>query len=163
MRFDDHLIEIREVRRDRRVVALGHRSRIDEVRGVVELDPRDAFTAFVPGSPCRFDLSRNRAGRRVFARRVAPEIAHRAAPRTFASGEKHRADARTVAPLGHLFVDRQILIPPRIVRRTRPAKVDDEPIARRWCVRIRSEVVHLYDGRERRISPYTSAHVRHAC
>src|SRR5665213_1005067 len=162
MRFNDHLLEPRDQSPDGVVIAVWHRSRIEEVRGVVELDPRDSLAALVPGSPRLLNLRRNRAGRRVGARRIAPEIAHRAVPRTLAAGEKHRADAREIAALGHLFVDRQILIPLRIMLRTRTSEIDDEPIARGGRGGVRSEVVHLYDGRRCRLSPYTSAHVRHA-
>src|SRR5204863_2501131 len=83
------------------------------------------------------------------------EIAHRAAPRAFAPGEKHRADARDRASVGNLIINGDVLIAPGIVLRPRSAQVDDVSIALGLCAGVRGDVVHLYDGRGPRLWPYT--------
>ena len=126
----------RELRADRAVVALGHGPRIEEVRRVVELQPRDLLAAIPPRSQRRLDLCRDRSGGRVVASREAPEVAHRAAPRALASGQEDRPDACDVAPLGRFVFDRQILEAPRIVLRPGTSEIDDEAVARRRRVRV---------------------------
>src|SRR3954463_555777 len=76
MRFDDDLMQSAELRADRGIVALGHGSGIEEVRGVVQLHARDLFTTYAPRVPRSLDLRGDRAGWCVVARGEPPEIAH---------------------------------------------------------------------------------------
>jgi hypothetical protein len=60
---------------------------------------------------------------------MLPEIAHDAAPRAFATGEKYRRDPHH-APVACAFVfDEQALMAPRIVSGPRPATSEHEAIA----------------------------------
>src|SRR5207244_627501 len=102
-------------------VGFRHRARIEEVRGVVELDPTDRLAALSPRRSRGGKLGRYRAARRVAPRRLPPQIAHRAPPRAFSAGQEYRADARDLTPFGELVFDSEVVKPPRIVRRPRTA------------------------------------------
>src|SRR5207342_3224031 len=82
------------------------------------------------------DLVRDRAGRRVGLERVAPEIAHHAAPRALAPGEEERGDVDHAAVAVGLGIDDDSRHRPRIHRMPRAAASEHEAIARRSPGRI---------------------------
>src|SRR4051794_23540992 len=131
--------------------------RIEEVRRVVELDARHGFIAVSPVLPGCCHLRRNRTRRCVGPGREPPQIAHRASPGAFTACQEDRADARDVAAFSDFVLDCETLIPPGVVRRTRTAQINDEAVASRRCRRVWRQVMHLYDGSERRVATYTSA------
>ena len=76
-------------------------------------------------------LRRDRPARRVGGGRVAPQIAHRAAPRAFAPREQHGGDPRAASVRSPLVLDDEPLVAPGIVRGPRTPPLEDEAIARR--------------------------------
>ena len=95
------------------VVLLRDGARIEEAAGVVQLHLRDGVDAAAPQFVARGGhLRRNGAGGVSSTCRVAPQVAHHAAPRTLAAGEKHRGHARHGPVGGPLVLDDQVLIPP---------------------------------------------------
>ena len=88
-----------------------HRAVIEEAARVVELQVSNAARfrglgtgsarsrrgRLGPGREPELDLARDRAGRRVGLDRVAPEVAHHAAPRALAAGEEDRGDVDDAA------------------------------------------------------------------
>ncbi len=129
VRFDDDAREAGEIGSHRVVVVLGHRTRIEEAAGVVQLYLTDALARLVQGPARRGHLRRDRPSRRVAFGRVLPEIAHDAAPRTLAAGEEHRGDTRDRSVAGPLVLDEESLGAPRIVQRPGRTAVQDESIS----------------------------------
>ena len=103
-------------RRGNLVVVLDRNgARIEETTGVIELDHAHARLFLVQGRDSGGDLRGDGAGRRIRERGVTPEIAHRAAPRTLASGQEHGGRAGARAFLRSLVFDDQALVLPGIM------------------------------------------------
>ena len=143
MGFDDDPIKSCELGGDLLIVAFGHRTRIEEIPRVVQLHLADRLALFPERQPCGCDLRGNRARRRVGRRRVLPEIAHHAAPRTLAAGEKNGRDPHRGSLVGPLVFDNQILIAPRVATRSRTATLQDEPVACGGSRRIHNLFIRL--------------------
>lgn len=91
--FDDEAFEGLGLSGDGWQVLPGDRAGVEERPGIVELEPprrpRGMQPVLVEGDP---DLFRNRADGHGFLQRVAPQVAHQAAPRAFPVGEEDRED-----------------------------------------------------------------------
>ena len=96
MRLDDDTVEAVHRRRNVLVIVRGNLLRVEEAPGVVQLDV--PYRRQLVES--RTDLRNDRACRNGLVERVAPEVAHDAAPRALAAGQEDRESARnpTVGP-----------------------------------------------------------------